>query len=306
MSFVIRVTPPPKTAAKNRDLLAQVLVRLGERFGLEGMQDWAVDIDTDIGAKGTQILGVESEFHDLSKLRAPQDFVLWFANRRRGDEFGKLVGSSFPELKVSRAAPTPQVDWVTKWKKYYKPVRIRANAHSPELLVLPKWIKRKAPLKILIDPGQAFGTGTHPTTQLCLKLALPLHPQRVLDFGAGTGILAMLAAKLGARQIHCIEIDPVAREQLKKNLALNRVKAKVKTKPQGQYDLVFANVLAPVLLRERRALLNAVKPGGILILSGILARESYRFMEDFLPPKRRQLALKTQGDWAAILIETGT
>jgi ribosomal protein L11 methyltransferase len=218
------------------------------------------------------------------------------------------VAASFPELKVQSPKIAPQVDWVKKWKKYYKPVKIRPNLHSPALWILPAWIKRKVPLKIKINPGQAFGTGTHATTQLCLDLFLSTKTKfkRVLDFGAGTGILAMAAVKRDGANAHCIEIDPTARIQLKKNLKLNHVNAKIINKPQGQYDLIFANVLAPVLLEHKKTLLSALKPGGVLILSGLLRREPHQFLKEFLPKKRRQLALKTQGDWAAVLIESPT
>lgn len=298
---MLHIKPPANTKAAARDVLSQVLVRLGDRFGMQGMQDWSVQL------RGTNVLGTASEFHDLSKMRAEnQDFVLYFSEKRRAREFGRLIACSFPELRVSQPKPAPKVDWVKKWKKYYKPVRIQANRHTPELWILPSWIKRKVPLKIQIDPGQAFGTGTHATTQLCLELFLGIKSktQRVLDFGAGTGILAMAAAKRDSARVHCIEIDSTARQQLKKNLKLNHVKAKITTKPQGQYDLIFANVLAPVLLANKRLLLKALKPGGTLILSGILHKEAHSFLNDFLPPKRRQLALKAKGDWAAVLIES--
>lgn len=316
-SFTVTISPPKHIPAATRDALSQLLVRLGERFGLQGMEDWSVDI-----SGSTRVLAVEREFHDLSSLRKEsQNFVLYFAAKKRAGDFARLVAKSMPELKLGKVAPAKEVDWVKRWRKYYKPVAIRANGHSPRLWILPAWKKRKLAadeLMLKIDPGQAFGTGTHPTTQLCLEYFLGLTHRtwgsqkklKLLDFGAGTGILAMGALAWGRgtkRTIKatCVEIDPVAREQLRKNLRLNGMRAAVAAKiPVGTFDIVFANVLAPVLLAERKRLWAALKPGGILILSGLLAREAHVFLHDFLPAKgKRQLSLHVQGDWAAVLVQ---
>jgi ribosomal protein L11 methyltransferase len=317
-SFVVNISPPASLLPKSRDVLSQVLVRLGERFGLQGMEDWSVDIPG-----STKFLAVAHEFMDLSGMRKEaQAFVLYFENKSRALDFSKLVQATLPELKVAKPEKAKLVDWVARWRKYYKPQRICANQHCPTLWVLPVWISKKLlpnQLQIKIDPGQAFGTGTHPTTQSCLEFFLGLtHRQlpkdkaiAVLDFGAGTGILAMAAAQWAKSKkqkylLDCIEIDPTARGQLKKNLALNRVDARVHSKCVGkkQYDIVFANVLAPVLLQEQVRLWRMVKAGGVLILSGILAAEAHPFLNQFLPgKKRRQLGLRVMGDWAAVLME---
>jgi ribosomal protein L11 methyltransferase len=145
------------------------------------------------------------------------------------------------------------------------------------------------PVIIDLDPGLAFGTGTHPTTALCLEW-LDRHPPRdaaVLDYGCGSGILAIAALKLGAREVWAVDIDEQALWASRENAARNRVDARLKTAlpaalPERDFDLLLANILANPLIELAPRLAERVRPGGDLVLSGILAaqagavREAYR------------------------------
>ena len=177
-------------------------------------------------------------------------------------------------------------NWMAAWKDQYHPLQI-----GQRLMIIPAWIENKFPdrLPILINPGMAFGTGTHPTTQLCLELIEAyLQPgQTMFDIGCGSGILSIAALRLGAEQIIAVDISPASVESTRENCTLNQVQDKVEI-GQGSADLVksghfglvqaplvAANILASVLsslLDEGMA--DLVEPGGLLLLSGILDHQA--------------------------------
>jgi ribosomal protein L11 methyltransferase len=171
-------------------------------------------------------------------------------------------------------------NWMEAWKKHYKPLKI-----GERLLIVPAWIQMDsgARLPIRIEPGMAFGTGVHPTTQLSLQLletAVEVGAS-VIDVGCGSAILAIAAAKLGAAKVTAVDIDAQALENARYNAQINGVDIElgvgsVAELLAGKYrlqqaDVVVANILAPVLIRLLDAGLGQlVKPGGTLLLSGIL------------------------------------
>lgn len=171
-------------------------------------------------------------------------------------------------------------DWANSWKQYYKPVRI-----GKRLVVVPAWEKYDAaPGEVVIsmDPGMAFGTGTHETTRLCASLLEERagKGKTVLDIGCGSGILAICAAKLGSEVVHAVDIDPVAVKVARENVADNGVADRVsvavsdllKDTPalEGGYDVVCANIVADVILRLLPGVGPYIAEGGCLIVSGII------------------------------------
>ncbi|MGI6119208.1 MAG: 50S ribosomal protein L11 methyltransferase [Desulfosporosinus sp.] len=171
-------------------------------------------------------------------------------------------------------------DWGTAWKAYYKPMRIGRH-----FLIKPTW-EQVASLEddivLELDPGMAFGTGTHATTALCLRvLENIVQPgQRVFDLGTGSGILAIAAAKLGAK-VDAVDIDSVAVKVAQENAALNRVNDRVRiirgdlgTKLTGQADVVIANIIADVILVLIPDLKHLLHPDGEFIASGIIERRA--------------------------------
>src|SRR5262249_16289675 len=139
---------------------------------------------------------------------------------------------------------------------------------------------REGDVLLLLDPGMAFGTGLHPTTRLCLRAVEELvRPgQRVIDVGAGSGILSIAAARLGAAQVEAVEIEPVAAPVCLENVVRNGLKSIVKVHqgaldaaPTEPFDLLLANISIRTLLDLRPMLAAAVKPGGTAVLSGVLA-----------------------------------
>ena len=197
--------------------------------------------------------------------------------------------------------------WRDAWRAYFKPLRI-----GQRLVVRPSWEEySRAPdeLVITLDPGQAFGTGTHESTQLVLA-ALPAQlsaATRVLDVGTGSGILAIACRLLGAERVDAIDVDSLAITAARENAALNGVAEglSVTDTPLGQltgaYALVLANIEARVLVPCAASLSARVAPGGKLLLSGLLlsdvdpVRAAYAQLEEVARPVR--------GDWCALVLQ---
>jgi ribosomal protein L11 methyltransferase len=182
-------------------------------------------------------------------------------------------------------------DWVRLTQSQFPPTRI-----GQRLWVVPSWHQPPDPaaINIRLDPGVAFGTGTHPTTRLCLAwLDQHLRPGvRVLDYGCGSGILAIAAARLGAAEVWGTDIDPQALESARANSRANGLapEAARYTDPDslpppaaaaGRYDLVLANILANPLKLLAPALLARVAPGGTLVLAGILVRQTEDLIDTY-------------------------
>lgn len=170
-------------------------------------------------------------------------------------------------------------EWAHAWKKYYKPVSV-----SERMTIKPVWeeYEPKRPDEIIIemDPGMAFGTGTHPTTILCLRaLEKYLQPDdRVYDVGTGTAILSIAAVKLGAAHVLAMDLDEVAVRSAQANTELNGVHERITVRQNNlldgvdeQVDVVVANILAEVIVRFTDDVYRVLKPGGVFIASGIIA-----------------------------------
>jgi ribosomal protein L11 methyltransferase len=175
-------------------------------------------------------------------------------------------------------------DWVRLTQSQFEPVAI-----TPEFWIVPTWHEPPAAAKqvIRLDPGLAFGTGTHPTTRMCLRW-IAKHPpmdQRVLDYGCGSGILAIGAAKFGGREIVAVDIDPSAVESTRLNAEANRaqVEAGLPNVAAGEYDLVLANILATPLRVLAPLLCAHVRQGGHLVLAGILSRQVDELRSAYAP-----------------------
>ena len=170
----------------------------------------------------------------------------------------------------------PEKDWVRMTQAQFDPIRI-----SNRLWIVPSWHNApdEAAINIKLDPGLAFGTGSHPTTRLCLQwLDQNITPDdEVLDYGCGSGILAVAAIKLGAKAADGVDIDPQAVESAQFNAENNGVKALFRLPencPNKQYSVVVANILANPLRMLGELLANKTKQGGKIVLSGILAEQA--------------------------------
>ncbi len=184
-------------------------------------------------------------------------------------------------------------DWVRLTQSQFAPIHIGKN-----IWVVPSWHEAPDPdgLILELDPGLAFGTGSHPTTRLCMEW-LEAHPapgQTVLDYGCGSGILAMVAKKMGAGDVAGVDIDPQAIESARDNATRNNCAIDyylpndfaVSSKAQhasGRFDIVVANILSSPLKLMAPMLAGRVAPGGALILSGVLARQAEEVAQAYAP-----------------------
>ncbi len=247
------------------------------------------------------------------------------------EEMRQKLEESLFYLGMIKPLPAPiykqiaDQNWMEAWKQYYKPIRI-----GERLLILPAWMESPEPnrVAIKIDPGMAFGTGTHPTTQLCLELIekaifdirdsnaayrISNNEYRVIDIGCGSGILSIAALKLGANKVLGVDIDEESivnsRENAEKNevgeeliLGVGSVQEILAGKfPFKSAPLVVANILAPVIVRLFAAgMADLIEDGGSIILSGILQEQEETVLR---AGQAKGLKLKRRGqvgDWVAL------
>ncbi len=203
-----------------------------------------------------------------------------------------------------RVTPIAGQDWVRATQAQFEPIRI-----SNRLWIVPSWHDAPDPeaINLILDPGMAFGTGTHPTTRLCLEwLERTVRPgASFLDYGCGSGILALAAAKLGAEPVSGVDIDPQALVAARANAAANGVTAEftdAEQTPRGGFDLVVANILSNPLRLLAPALCGHVRPGGRLALSGILEAQAEELISCYAPYLPLEIFAAREG-WVCL---TGT
>jgi len=190
----------------------------------------------------------------------------------------------FSGCQVIGVQPVADQDWVRLTQSQFDPVEI-----TPTFWIVPSWHEPPSVARqvIRLDPGLAFGTGTHPTTRMCLRWTANRGAQglRVLDYGCGSGILAIGAAKFGATSIDAVDIDPAAVEATRLNAVANHVELNtgLPEAAQGEYDLVLANILATPLKVLAPLLCAHVRSGGHLVLAGILERQADELREAYAP-----------------------
>jgi ribosomal protein L11 methyltransferase len=228
-------------------------------------------------------------------------------------DFLPLLAESFgaePGTFIS-AAEITDFGWAEKWKENFQPRRI-----GKRITVKPSWEPYSPSLEevvVTIDPGQAFGTGTHETTQMCLQFLEEAFdgaptPRRVLDVGTGTGILGIAAALLGAPLTLGIDVDPKGVEVAGENARINGVEGRfhAATTPlscvEGRYDLILANVLAEILTDLKEEIAARLEPGGKLILSGILSEKGDWVAKEYQAVGCRLAGRKVEGQWTALLL----
>jgi ribosomal protein L11 methyltransferase len=203
----------------------------------------------------------------------------------------------FAECRLLGLNAVPEQDWVRLTQSQFAPVDV-----TPEFWIVPTWHEPPAQAKqvIRLDPGMAFGTGTHPTTRMCLRWIAQHMPagRRVLDYGCGSGILAIGAAKFGAASIDAVDIDEAAVEATRYNAQANnaRLNAGLPELAQGLYGVVLANILATPLKVLAPLLCAHVAAGGDLVLAGILERQADELTEAYAPYLKLQVA-DSQDGW---------
>lgn len=263
------------TGEDSAEALADALLDAGALS--VSVEDADADSDSEAALYGEPGLEPQRQAWRRSRLR-----VLVDGDARAADELlraaTRALGLPLPPLEHCTAVA--DADWVSATQAQFAPTRI-----SERLWIVPTWHEAPDPRALIVrlDPGVAFGTGTHPTTQLCLAwLDQHLWPgASVLDYGCGSGILAIAAGKLGAGRIVGVDVDAQALAAARANSLSNAVAASY-TAPDAlahaphdtAYDIVVANILSNPLKLLAPALLARVAPGGALVLSGILQRQA--------------------------------
>ena len=212
--------------------------------------------------------------------------VALFAQQTLADEAAVLLQAQdfFVDCQSLGVRAVQEQDWVRLTQSQFAPVDI-----TPEFWIVPTWheVPQEARQIIRLDPGLAFGTGTHPTTRMCLRWIARhgLSGQRVLDYGCGSGILAIGAAKFGAAEIDAVDIDEAAVSSSRLNAEANGVQLRsgLPELAQGQYHTVLANILATPLKVLAPLLCAHVAPGGTLVLAGILERQADELKQAYSP-----------------------
>ena len=203
-------------------------------------------------------------------------------------------------------------DWVRVWLKQFKPLAV-----AQDLWIVPSWLQapQKNATNIRIDPGLAFGTGTHATTYLCLEYiaSQTFENKNILDFGAGSGILAIACLLKGASQAIAVDIDPLAVKASQENGKLNSVEENLLSLTtqqfldsqyfKQQYSIVIANILAEVLSENAKMLLACIKPEGVLLLSGILVEQQAMIESVFSQYADCRFNVVEQEGWLLMVVE---
>lgn len=198
-------------------------------------------------------------------------------------------------------------DWATAWKKYYKPVRVGRH-----LVIKPTWeeyLEQSGDLIVEMDPGMAFGTGTHETTRLCMEILEDYITggETVFDVGTGSGILAITASKLGAEDVLAIDLDPVAVDAARINAKINGAdsieirEGNLLDEAARKADVVVANIIADVIIHLALDLDRVLKKGGLFIGSGIIHLREKEVLDALEAAGFTILEVRNENDWRAVV-----
>lgn len=291
----------------------------------------------DLGLEGAQIedklpltpLEKEQMFVDIAPQTEEDDgiaYLSFFVEEGNEVNLEELVRQIREELDSIKSfmdigegsiqlSETEDLDWINNWKKYFHQFMI------DDVLIVPSWEEVKAEdrdkMILHIDPGTAFGTGMHETTQLCIRqLKKYVTPEtRLLDVGTGSGILAILSLMFGAKAVVGTDLDPCAAAAVQENKEANGIADEAFTMIIGNiitdkeiqdkvgyehYDIVTANILADVLLPLTPVIISQLKPGGIYITSGIIDDKEQVVMEAVKKAGLEVLEVTYQGEWVSI------
>jgi len=241
------------------------------------------ETDVDEGVVEYALYGAPGELPDLPALHAAA-----------GDAVVEVSSSEVPD------------DWADRWKAWHRPVDVAWRFRR--LRVRPPWEEALAAdegMDLVIDPGQAFGTGAHHTTRLCLELLLELDPAGALaDWGSGSGVLAIAAARLGYAPVLAVDVEPASLEASAENARVNGAEVEVRRvnlrrEPAPWAPTVLANLVRPLLLDVARLL---ERPPERLIASGLLRAEADEVAAAFAPHGLRERDRRFGGEWAAVLL----
>ena len=264
----------------------------------------------DAGCLGLEVR--DSETKPMPNQRAPASgqalLVAYFDGRESAESAREALADELPGATFSIEA-VPEQDWSESWK-----AQIKATT-AGRLWVGPPWLEADAPeraIKVVIEPGMAFGTGDHATTHFCLealdRALADKHGASVLDVGTGSAVLAIAARKLGAGRVVGTDNDPVAIRVAQENAARNGAEQlELSTSElgavEGTFDVVLANILCNTLVDLAPAITAKLAPRGVLVLAGILANQADEVLAAYLPLGVQLRARVLRGEWAMLELE---
>ena len=246
----------------------------------------------------TKIMAYFSE----EETNLPEKIAVIKEKIRNLTEFGLSIGSGTVEL-----SNVNQEDWESAWKQYFKPVHV-----TDRIVVKPEWEEyspQEGEIVIEIDPGMAFGTGTHETTSMCInQIEKNLKAgDRVIDIGSGSGILSMAAVLLGAEKATGVDLDPVAVRVALENVELNNLQDKIEILHgnltdviREKADIVVANIMADIILILLEDVREFIKDDGLFISSGIIQEKRAAVEARLLEKNFSIVEVETKGEWCAI------
>jgi ribosomal protein L11 methyltransferase len=218
------------------------------------------------------------------------------------------AGGALVEVRTEQVAD----DWHERWRDFHRPVRLGPGRHGHRLHVRPPWSPAPAAdgvLDVVVDPGQAFGTGAHETTRMCLELLLDVEPGGALaDLGCGSGVLAIAAARLGWGPVVAVDHDPESLRAAAANAAVNGVGVEVRRHdllfggPAPAAPTVLANLLRPLLLQVADARLDGAQRPRALVASGLLREEADEVAAAFTAWGLKEAERRHASAWAALLL----
>lgn len=298
-------------------------------------EDIIISMLTDLGVEGVEIedkvaltqADKEQMFVDILPEVGEDDGIAYLSfYLEEGEETDRILAGVKQELDEMSSwldigeafieeSQTEDVDWINNWKQYFH------QFYIDDILIIPSWEEAKpedeGKMIIHIDPGTAFGTGMHETTQLCIRQIRKYMTEgaEILDVGCGSGILGMLALKFGAAYSVGTDLDPCAIDATHENMEANGIGREqyeimignIIDDPQVQekvgyekYDIVAANILAPVLVELTPVIMNQLKPGGIYITSGIINDKEQMVVDAVKKAGLELLEVNYQGEWVSV------
>ena len=284
-----------KVSFDKYDKLMEELINLEyENFVIEDPRDLDVIMDT---------LMIWDEIEEtLKDDRENKEYVIV---KIYTEEEDKLLKEKYGAI----ASEVKEEDWANNWKEFYKPFRV-----TEKIVIKPSWEefdKKEDDIIVELDPGMAFGSGDHETTSMCIKLIdkYLTEDMSVIDVGCGSGILSIVASKLGAKNIFAVDLDEIAVKATNENLKLNKIEnvevahGNLLEMTNKKADLVIANIVAQVIIMLNNDIKNHINDGGIYIMSGIINER----LDEVLESLKDFNIIETQndGDWNTIVVKVG-